>query len=508
MLVTAVPYLAGYASQGEEWRFTGFLIGVEDGNSYIAKMLTGAEGAWLFRSPFSAEPQRGVIAFLPYLVLGKLSGGSAQHEQLVAIFHTYRFLAGILAALALNDFLVLFIKESKRRLWALIVILIGGGMGWVVALLGMKHYLGSIPLDFLSPESFGLLGLFGLPHLALARALLFWGAACYLKDDNGIRAGVFWSLMGFWQPLYGVIIWVVIGLHGSAELARKHFYQVPGKQRWRFRESYLKKALVAGLISSPLVIYTAVSFMLDPYLAAWNAQNNLVSPHIAHYLIGYGLVLPLAIGGVFRLFRESPDRGSFLASWMIALPVLVNIPISTQRRLAEGIWVVLITGFFAYFKNKKILPFYGKIVIGFLFPTTIFLFWGAFSRARLPSPPLFLPTEKVAAYQALKDLVADQDVVLTAYNTGNSLPAWVPATVVLGHGPETVHLNDWQNRVDAYMEENRGQAACGDFFMETGIDYLFWGPTEKERWAWDPAIKKCLKQVYNAEGYMIYQVKE
>ena len=50
MLVTAIPYLLGYAFEGTQWRFTGFVIGVEDGNSYMAKMLRGANGDWLFRT--------------------------------------------------------------------------------------------------------------------------------------------------------------------------------------------------------------------------------------------------------------------------------------------------------------------------------------------------------------------------------------------------------------------------------------------------------------------------
>ena len=38
--LTSLPYLIGYFRQGTDWRFTGFFLGVEDGNSYIAKMLS------------------------------------------------------------------------------------------------------------------------------------------------------------------------------------------------------------------------------------------------------------------------------------------------------------------------------------------------------------------------------------------------------------------------------------------------------------------------------------
>ena len=39
----------------------GFIFAVEDGNSYIAKMLSGVQGAWLFRTPYTSMQQGGVL---------------------------------------------------------------------------------------------------------------------------------------------------------------------------------------------------------------------------------------------------------------------------------------------------------------------------------------------------------------------------------------------------------------------------------------------------------------
>ncbi len=157
MLVTTLPYLLGYAVQGTNWRFTGFIFGVEDGNSYIAKMLSGAYGAWLFRTPYTAVHQNGALAFLPYLLLGKLSAPPGEHEQLVALFQTFRLFAGFFAILATYDFLALFIENIRARRWGLILAILGAGLGWLLVLLGYGQMLGSMPLDFYSPESFGFL---------------------------------------------------------------------------------------------------------------------------------------------------------------------------------------------------------------------------------------------------------------------------------------------------------------------------------------------------------------
>jgi hypothetical protein len=75
MLITTLPYFLGYSVEINDHNMPGVLLdlifGVEDGNSYIAKALTGTFGAWLFRTPYTVIPQNGVIAFLPYFIIGK-----------------------------------------------------------------------------------------------------------------------------------------------------------------------------------------------------------------------------------------------------------------------------------------------------------------------------------------------------------------------------------------------------------------------------------------------------
>ncbi len=132
MLVSLLPYLLGYTMQGADWRFTGFLIGVEDGNSYIAKMLSGSAGAWLFRTPYTAYPQRGVFLFIPYILLGKLAASPGLHDQLVAIYQLFRLVSGTLAILATYDFIAFFIRKISLRRLGVALAVLGGGLGWLM----------------------------------------------------------------------------------------------------------------------------------------------------------------------------------------------------------------------------------------------------------------------------------------------------------------------------------------------------------------------------------------
>ena len=91
VFITTLPYFVALSKQGTDWVFSGFFIGVEDGNSYLAKMLSGMAGSWLFKTPYTTQPQNGIIAFLPYLLLGKLVHPPAQHIQLIMLFQVFRW---------------------------------------------------------------------------------------------------------------------------------------------------------------------------------------------------------------------------------------------------------------------------------------------------------------------------------------------------------------------------------------------------------------------------------
>ncbi len=118
-------------------------------------MLSGAYGAWLFRTPYTTALQKGVVAFIPYLLLGKLASGSGMHEQLLALFHIFRIFGGILAIFATYDFLALFLVSIHLRRLGLALCVCAGGLGWIAVLLGSK----TLPLEFYSPETFGFLSI-------------------------------------------------------------------------------------------------------------------------------------------------------------------------------------------------------------------------------------------------------------------------------------------------------------------------------------------------------------
>lgn len=455
--LTSLPYLIAFLSQGDDWYFSGFLIAVEDGNSYIAKMLRGAQGDWLFRSPYSTMPQTGALLYWPYLLLGKLIGPSASHQSYLLTFHFFRLFSNLALCLVTYVFISHFVERINLRRTAWFIALLGGGLGWLLIALGQPELLGSIPLEFYSPESFGFLTLFTFPHLSLGRTLMLLTLLAYLSPKlHTWRIAVLWLALALVHILSAAITLLVIVSHWLII--------------WLWRRGLPSKGLSEldiGRVLWPLLgaglplLYNLVVFAVDPYLQAWSQQNHIVSPHPLHYVIAYGLLLPFAWLGLSALQSRRPEEGRFLAHWLFLAVLLLFIPIGLQRRFVEGIWVVLTVLAVAAFDGAAGLRWKRwRWGLAAIFPSTLLLLLGSVQLAGEPNSPSFLSSSVASTLESLEDVAEQSDVVLTPFELGNALPAYAPLRVVIGHGPESVELANLRDRVGGVLD---GELSPDDF---------------------------------------------
>ncbi len=509
-VVTTLPYYLGFARQSEAWRFTGFVFAVEDGNSYIAKMLQGAEGSWLFRTPYTVEAQGGILAFLPYLLLGKLASPPGMHTQLVALFHLFRVLAIPLLVFATYRLAGEFLANESWRRWAVLVSAAGGGLGWVLLLWNAPGPLQGPPLEFYSPESFGFLALFGIPHLIVARALFLLAIVNYLQAYNSPRrgwlAGLCLVAMGFFQPITIATSFAVIGTHQLLLAGRAFLNRDMGS--WR---PWLAAGLRAGLLPLPLLLYNLSKFNTDPYLRGWAAQNIIRSPAPAHYLLSYGLMLAPALAGLWLCWRRRGQaRDLLFVAWALVLPALAYFPHNLQRRLPDGAWVALTLlaaiALERWFSNAKLGAGLGISLAGASLVSSLVLVLGGLGAASSPAPPVFRSGEEVGAFQWIAGHGKPGDAVLASYGTGNALPAWAPMHVLIGHGPESADLAELAPLVDDFYTGIMGPAGRQEFLMHYGVDWVFWGPAEQALGAFDPAESTNLTLAFHQGDYFIYAV--
>jgi hypothetical protein len=508
-LITTIPYLVGYLSQGPSWRFTGFVFAIQDGNSYIAKMLSGSYGAWLFKTPYTAQPQDGVLAFLPYILLGKLAAGDALHEQLVALFHLFRIGAIFVLIPATYRFAAVLIDQPGWRKWVTAVATLGGGLGWVLVMTGFGNWGGSLPLDFHSPETFGFLAVFGLPHLVVARSLLLIGLVCYMESSDAPRrawlAGGLFLLMGLFQPLTIVTALAVIAAHLLA-LAGDAY----ARRNWRPWRRWVRRAMQAGIVASPMILYNIVALATDPYLQAWARQNRILSPIPLHYLIAYGILLIPAFIGARKLLSSMSRAQLLPLGWVIIVPILAYAPVNVQRRLPEGAYVALAVlaaiGLSRRKGDSARSRWLGPAVLALSLPTTFILLGGSLSASLRPGLPIFRPTAEIHAFEWIAQNAEPKSLVLASFDTANALPAWAPVRVLAGHGPESAGLADILPEIEGFYGEGRASVDRAAFLEQNGISLVFWGPEERAIGGWTPQDEAYLKQVFVEGEYQVYEV--
>ena len=533
LAITCVPYLLGAALSSEARIFGGFVLGVEDGYSYLAKMGEGARGAWLFHIVYTSEPHQGALFFLFHILLGKVAalvaglGHWPLTETMVVVYHAARVLFGGLLLLTVYRFIALFTTSRAIRRLAFLIVAFSGGFGWLLLLLGQPNWLGSSPVDLLLPEGFTFLVLYGFPHIALGRTLLLagfillWGAPpprpSPASAGEGAAAGLCWLAMGLIVPFYVAVAWAVVG---AAWLA------VTLHRRAIAWDETLRTAL-ACLIAAPVVIYSLITFTVNPVMRVWSAQNLILSPHPVHYVVGYALVGLLAMfGAVYVLRRRDARSGALrLVAWAIVVPPLLYLPFNLQRRLIEG-WQVPLAILAALGLAHFVLPAWRRtrfvrwlvrfprytvrglrqwaitLILLAMVPTNILLMGSGTLAVIAHASPIFRDGGEVKALDWLAARATYNDVVLSSYSAGNYIPGRVGVRVYIGLGTETAHVEDKRAAMQQFFAASTSDEWRAQFLRQEHITYVFATPEDE----FYPVSTHSLLPVYQAGGYTIYKV--
>lgn len=447
MMAFSFPYLFGLMASTPAKPYGGFIFGLEDMYSYIAKMRYGAGGAWMFELMYTTEPHNPArLIYVHYLLLGKLTavvtgkGAIGPTSAFVLAYHATRIIGGLVLLTMIYQFVSHFFTEipARRTAWALSSL--GGGLGYLVILTSLAVGIDApLPIDFYIPEAFTFLLLAGLPHLSIARALLLAGWLLLFDAFErsavlpAILSGMCWLGMGIIVPFYAALLGVLIvcWLIGLLMLRRKLLL------------SQLGMVLIAGSLPAMILFVNSVTFATNPIFAEWAAQNYLPSPVIWDYLAGYGLFILLGLVGIRHVFQVATEKHVLLFIWPIAAITLAYMPIGVQRRLLEGaiipMSILAVLGFQQAVSKFSALRMPAIAVLLIAVTLNPFLFIvGAVNAAGKPIWPIYNTREELAAYVYLAETAPPGSRVLSTCESGNLLPAHALVRVYCGHGPETI----------------------------------------------------------------------
>jgi hypothetical protein len=305
--------------------------------------------------------------------------------------------------------------------------------------------------------------------------------------------------MGLIVPFYVAVAWAVVGATWLALGLRER--RVP----WH-------EGLLAGgaaIISAPILAYSAWVFTADPVYAIWSSQNQILSPHPFHYLAAYGVPLLLAAFAVPTAWREE-GLGWLALAWVGVVPVLIYLPFNLQRRLVEGVqvplsllaaWGILN---FKWIETRR-RTFVGMLLVGLSLTNVTLVAGNCLALQRKPSP-IYRDVGEIAAMNWLNGRIEPGDVVLSAYETGNYLPARVHARTFVGHGPESVHAEEKKILAARFFDAATNDAWRQELLGQYGVDYVFWGPVERALGAFNPMEAEYLTPTYRENGYALFEV--
>lgn len=467
VMTGCVPYLVAWAVTPQEAHFTGILFNPQDGYSYLAKMRDGFEGSWIFRLPYTPEPQQGALLYLFYLLLGHIARWTGM--SLVLVYHAARVLGGGLMLGAIYTLASHLSDDRGERRVMFLLAALGSGLGWLAGLLGLRT------ADLWVPEAFPVYSLLVNAHFPLGIALMTGIACCALRVACCERRSWLWGLgiavlaamLSAVQP-FGLAS--VFGGAGGMLTAR-----AVRERRVPWRETFWIGG--AAMISLPYPLYMLLALKNDPILSIWNAQNKTPSPPVWDWVSSYGLVLALAVlGGWVALRRRA--GGWLLLGWVAVTWIGMYLPLPLQRRLSLGLGVPLglLAGLGWWRVRSRLRPrsrgLAQGLIVAFCALTPLFLVLMTVLAALDGSSWFYLSHDEWAVLSWLREHGRSDAVVLCEPRLGLFVPAWAGQPVVYGHPFETVNAVHRKAQVEAFFRGKMTDEEREQFLRENRVGYV------------------------------------
>lgn len=491
--LASLPYLAGWMLAPAGYRFTGLLVNPIDGHSYLAKMGQGAAGSWLFHLPYTSERHEGVFMFTYHLALGHLVPGGAP-VALVWVYHLARVVFGSALLAAVYGAAATLSSSVSYRRSALLLVGLASGLGWLV---------GTSP-DLTVPEAVTFPSLMVNAHFgltALLMLLLVFGmtlAPLYRGWWAAIAVGS--ACLTMIQPFAPLVVgvaagsWLVVGYLWERRLPWPH----------------IGRLVVFAGSSVPLLIYFWWVARTNPQIGRWMEQNVTPSPPAWQWLVGYGLLLPLAAAGAWRVVQRRGRAGWLPLVWAAGQIALMMLPMPLQRRLSTGlhlpICLLAATGLEAVASRLRARsrPWLKAGLLSIMFISNLLIMLAGASAVLNRNPYVLLTDDQWAAMEWLRENVAAESVVLADVELATAVPAWGGgARVVYGHPFETLDTEARRRAVEDYYSGRMATAEQIAFPGRFGVGVIL---VQSDRLS-TPALPPEFEQAWRSGPLVIYRAE-
>jgi len=436
----------------------------------------------------------------------------------IAAFHLARLFTLPVLLVVMYYVAAFFFKEKLKRKISFLFLTFASGWGWLLA----DHFK---VLDFNVPEAFPITAMYSSAHFeaSLGLLLLVFLFSVQAFSDYRLRhsllAGICALTLLSFHPYHTYTIFGVLGAYMTIELLRQK----------RLILDHIKHLVIVAVFSLPAIAYYLWALVAIPVKYEHFLQNVTLTPNFFIVAISYGMLLPLALIGVFSILqkKDKAPQDIFLVVWFFSQFALLFLPIKTQIRLAMGLQcaMVLLTIHGIYLLKENALlekiwlaffgtmpPFIGKAfacIAFFIFfcLSPVLIFANDFHYYAQANTPLPLYTSQ-GTHEAILWLnnTPENSVILSTTRTGNLIPAASLRQIFLGHHHETAHWMEKELVFEYFLTIATDEERIM-FLRQYGIDYFFFGPEEKKLATFDPSTKSFFEKTFENELVTIFKVK-
>lgn len=483
-IITSSPYIYGYITRPQDSYFLGrSVVNSADTYTHVSNIISAKQGNIILPNLYSFEDKTPFIFRPTYLVLG-LTSRYFGIEPILAL-HLGRAIGAILFVLILFRFLEFYLQDEKRRIISGLIILVSSGIGSII----YNSFPSSI--DLWVPEANTFFMLLESPHFVFSQIFLLLNII-YLRKS------------------------LLISSFFAAFLIIEHPYMAPFVLVFNtvmfifpLRLSAWVKFMILPLISLGIIyklyfLTSAAKLTLD--------QTFLPTPSIENVLYGFGLLLPLALVGIYKESLRKKEN-LLLILWIVITAILIYSPFPTQRRFLEGVHIpVSIFASFGVFYlfnliKRTILRILLVVFLIVILPLTniynIYNMISAYSRKNPDRYIHYLENADVTAMRWLENNSLPDETILSNFYYSNLLPGFTGRFVYNGHLYLSVNSREKIRIVDEFMT-SYDMNSRHKFLRDNGINYLYFGKNDMyEKYLGDFEKYNFLRTVYKKDGVVI-----
>jgi hypothetical protein len=500
LLISVFPYLFGYFSTPTDKQFIGVHnINAEDTYSYLAWMQQAREGDFLFKNLYAVEDQQQIIFNPLFFTIGLLAKYSGLPN--IVMYHCFRVVLGFFFAVIAYYFIAYFFEEVYKRKVCFLLLLFSSGLGWAArSFFEATDLWMSASITFLTIyESPLLLFSMSLMLLTFLFALLSFRAS----DNNyAVLAGIAFLLLLVSHFYISLLVAITLIVYQAIDYLL-HRSSVSLKQ-------YTKPLVIMLSFALPGVIYLLYVLFSNNVLAQWFSAMDFTSPNFRQYLFGYGIILLLALVGMYQVIRHRLREFLFIIIWCVVCIFLLYQPWLTglQRKFIEGLHIALIIlatiGLFFIIQKKKI--YYRKrflvYLLSFLFISNFFIIMKDIGAYRNNLEPFYISSDSARVINWLEENTDSSDIILARYWLSNFIPGKSGNIVYFGHTYETPNKLEKEERVEWFFKANQVDQKKKEFLKENNIQYVIYEPQDSMNFKAGP----FLKLVFQSGEVVVYEV--